>query len=71
MTTTTKYSIPDMNCGHCEASIRQALAAVEGIEAVVVDLAAKTLSVHGGRMDLVREAIEGVGFDVEVLAEPA
>ena len=34
----TKYSIPDMSCGHCKASVEKAVASVDPSAKVVVDL---------------------------------
>ncbi len=42
---TTLISVPDMMCSHCEKAIRAALAKVEGISEVAVDLSKKTVTV--------------------------
>jgi copper chaperone len=43
----TTFLIPDMSCGHCKASVEQALARVPNAGAVSVDLAARTATVDG------------------------
>jgi copper chaperone len=43
--TSKKYSVPDVSCGHCKASIEKALGSVSGIETVDVDVEGKTVQV--------------------------
>ena len=43
--TVTTLSVPSMTCGSCEQKIRSALAEAPGIDAIAVDLAAKTVTV--------------------------
>lgn len=40
-----KMLIDGMMCAHCKATVEKALAAVEGVEACTVDLAAKTATI--------------------------
>lgn len=42
---TTLMTVPDMMCGHCEKTIRNALSTLQGVEVITVDLAAKTVTV--------------------------
>ena len=63
--TTRVYSVPGMTCGHCKASIEGEVNKLEGIEHVVVDLDAKTVSVDGAPSDeAIRAAIDEAGFDI-------
>jgi copper chaperone len=59
----TDFTIPDMTCGHCEASIRKVVTALPGVDDIVVDRANKRVSVHGSASDeAVSKAIETAGF---------
>ncbi len=42
---TVKLTVPDMSCGHCEATVKNTLGPLAGIEEVTVDLPAKIVSV--------------------------
>lgn len=46
-TSTATFTVPDMTCGHCEKTVRGALAEALPGAAVVVDLAAHKVSVEG------------------------
>ncbi|WP_309663758.1 heavy-metal-associated domain-containing protein [Tabrizicola sp.] len=43
----TTFSIPDMSCGNCKASVEAALGSVPGTSGISVDLAAKQATVNG------------------------
>src|SRR6516164_7109 len=47
MAETLTYRVPGMHCGHCKASVEEEVSAVEGVEAVEVDLETKLVVVHG------------------------
>lgn len=59
------YTVPGMGCGHCEAAVKEELGGVAGVEAVYVDLAAKTVTVRGRRLDdeALRAAIGETGYE--------
>jgi copper chaperone len=58
------YVVPDMSCAHCERALREALTALPGVERVDVDLAGKTVRVHGAADDAaVRAAIDDAGYE--------
>ena len=62
---TQTYSVPGMTCGHCKASIEQEVTKLTAVEAVIVDLDAKTVSVSGDASDSdIRAAIDEAGFDI-------
>ncbi|HUV73194.1 MAG TPA: heavy-metal-associated domain-containing protein [Anaerolineae bacterium] len=39
------YSVPNISCGHCVATIERELGAVPGVESVKGDLAAKQVTI--------------------------
>ncbi|HBN31515.1 MAG: heavy-metal-associated domain-containing protein [Rhodobacterales bacterium] len=41
----TLLNVPDMTCGHCKATVETALRGVDADADILVDLAAKTVSV--------------------------
>jgi copper chaperone len=63
---TRVYTVPDVHCEHCVASIREEVAEVAGVEAVDVDLESKLVTVQGSVLDdaAIRAAIEEAGYDV-------
>ena len=64
-TETTKLVAPDIVCGGCVSSIRNALGPLEGVRDVQVDVATKTVTVSHAdpatRAAIV-EALDGAGF---------
>ena len=63
--TTRTYDIPGISCGHCKAAIEGEVAKVPAVEAVVVDIDARTATVTGETDDAaVRAAIDEAGYDV-------
>ena len=65
MPETRTYSVPGISCGHCQAAIEGELAKVDAVDAVAVDLAAKTVTVTGTASDdAVRSAIDEAGYDI-------
>lgn len=66
-TMTKKYQIKGMNCPHCQKSVQTAIAAVSGVDSVVVDLASGLATVEGNPDDAsIRSAVESAGFDIEL-----
>jgi copper chaperone len=62
---TRTYAVPGISCGHCQAAIEGELAKVADVDAVTVDLDAKTVAVSGSASeDAVRAAIDDAGYDV-------
>ena len=65
MSTTRTYDVPGISCGHCKAAIEGAVGQVGGVEAVVVDVDARTATVVGEADEAsVRAAIDDAGYDV-------
>ena len=42
---TTRLTVPDMSCAHCEMTVKNTLGPLAGVEDVIVDLPGKTVSV--------------------------
>lgn len=62
---TSVYSVPGISCGHCKQAIETEVSKVSGVEMVLVDIAAKTVTVKGGDSDeALRAAIEEAGYDI-------
>lgn len=59
------FVVPGMSCAHCERAVCEELAAVDGVEAVSVDLETKQVVVRGSALDDValRAAIEDAGYE--------
>jgi copper chaperone len=65
LVTQRTYAVPGISCAHCKASIEAAVAGVPGVDAVEVDVAARTVRVDGDVSDeAVRAAIDDAGYDV-------
>jgi copper chaperone len=60
-----RYSVPGVSCSHCEHAISAEVGKVAGVEAVDVDLDAKTVAVRGSGLDdsSVRAAIAEAGYE--------
>jgi copper chaperone len=60
--------VEGMTCGHCEARVKRAVGALEGVTDVSVDLPGKKVTVEflAGQVTLedVKEAIEEQGYEV-------
>ncbi|WP_046728736.1 heavy-metal-associated domain-containing protein [Streptomyces humi] len=61
-----RYNVTGMSCEHCAASIREGVSEVAGVSEVVVDVAAKSVTVHGTDLDdsRIRAAIVEAGYGV-------
>lgn len=66
----TTLSVPDMNCGHCKASVEAALAPLGSH--ITVDLAQRTVTLDSSAAtDHLLVALLEVGFPATVLANPS
>lgn len=61
---TAIFSVPDMTCGHCEKTVRGALAEALPGAAVAIDLAAKKVTIEGDAVKA-EEAIREAGYSPE------
>ncbi len=58
------YRVEGMSCGRCEAAVREEVGAIDGVEAVEVDLVSKHVAVRGSFEDAaVRAAIDEAGYE--------
>jgi len=64
-------SIEGMSCGHCVEHVRSALAGIQGVTAVDVDLAQKRAVVEGGALDdaQLKAAVADAGYEVVAIAQ--
>lgn len=61
---TTTFLVPDMTCGHCEKTVRGALAEALPGSSVNIDLVAHTVTVAGDAAKA-EDAIRDVGYSPE------
>ena len=58
------FKVKGMSCSHCKANVEKAVAAVEGVTSVTVDLASGTVEVQGdAEAAKVIEAVTAAGYD--------
>lgn len=66
--TKTVLNVEGMSCEHCVNAVTKAVGALEGVAGVLVDLAAKTVTVEHdpARADIgkIKAEIEDQGYDV-------
>lgn len=56
------FNVPDMSCGHCKASITEALEAAGDGVALSFDMEARKVTVTGLDTDQVVELLDEIGF---------
>ncbi|MDB5665224.1 heavy metal-associated domain-containing protein [Cypionkella sp.] len=65
----TLLSVPDMSCGHCKASVTEALSALPGASAINVDLTLRQVSVEGAAPPAsILAALNQIGFPAHIIA---
>ena len=63
---TRVYSVPSISCEHCKQSIEGAVSKLDGVDAVVVDIGARSVRVEGpARDEKVQAAIADAGYEVD------
>lgn len=64
------FSVPGMHCGHCKSAVTEELEKVDAVEAVAVDLDARTVTVSGPELDgpAIVAAIDEAGYEAEEIA---
>ncbi|WP_227133758.1 heavy-metal-associated domain-containing protein [Halorubellus salinus] len=61
---TTELTVTGMSCGHCEESVEDALAEVEGVTDASADNETDTVTVDGDAdVDALVAAVEDAGYD--------
>lgn len=61
------FGVPNMNCGGCQSTIEDALAKLDDVAGVDVELEAKRITVRygaDGTWARIRTAVESAGFTV-------
>ena len=58
------YDVPGISCDHCKNAIESAVAPLDGVEFVTVDVEAKTVEVCGGDPTAIEAGIAGAGYTV-------
>lgn len=62
-------TIKGMMCSHCQARVEKALKAVEGVNAVTVDLSGGTAAVEGtATAEALTKAVTDAGYEVTTVA---
>lgn len=63
---TQTYTVEGMTCGHCASSVTEEVSAVAGVEAAVVDLGAKTVTVTAEAFDddAIAAAVAEAGYSL-------
>ncbi len=66
MQTELQYTVPGMSCESCKAAITEDVREVSGVQAIDVDLEAKSVTVRGENVEdaAVRAAIAEAGYEV-------
>jgi copper chaperone len=64
----TLLSVPDMSCGHCKASVTQALTALGTAGTISFDMTARQVQVDGpAAPDALLAALNEIGFPAQVI----
>jgi copper chaperone len=62
---TRTYDVPGISCGHCKQAIEAAVGPLDGVDAVTVDIDARTVQVEGDASDdAITAAIDDAGYEV-------
>ena len=62
---TKEYKVKGMNCPHCQAAVKKAIAGVEGVEQVEVNLSTGIATVEGNpNPEAVANAVSDAGFEI-------
>lgn len=66
--TEATLTVPDISCAHCKATIEDAVAALDGVETVTVDIEPKSVQFvydqQSVSLETIRAAIESAGYAV-------
>lgn len=66
--TTDTLSVPEIHCGHCKTSIEEAVSALDGVDAVEVEIDPRVVNLTYDEstvnMEDIKAAIEAVGYEV-------
>ncbi|MCX7287867.1 MAG: heavy-metal-associated domain-containing protein [Rhodobacterales bacterium] len=63
----TRFSIPDMSCGHCKSAVEAAITALPGTNEVMIDLRSREAEVTGEASPAaVIAALDAAGYPARV-----
>jgi copper chaperone len=69
---TNVLNVPDISCGHCQATITNALSPLPGVDSVSVDIPTKTVTVQYDSavvgLDQMKEVLADEDYPVESVA---
>ena len=59
-----KLSIPDMSCGHCQATVEKTIKALDPAASLEFDMPCRTVAVQSSvALDALRVALKAVGYE--------
>ncbi len=65
----TKFSVPDMHCGHCKAKIEDAILDADEGALLDFDMDAREIEIDSALgSDTLQETIKGAGYEAKPLA---
>ncbi len=64
MSDTVTYSVPGISCDHCKRAIAAEVSPLVGVDAVQIDVDAKTVAVTGGDAGEIESAISAAGYAI-------
>ncbi len=65
-----KFSVPDISCRHCQATVERAVSSVDGVEKVFVDLDEKSVFIGGdASAEAIADAIREAGYTPQSVEE--
>ena len=64
-----KFNVPDMSCGHCTASIKTAITALDKDAMMDIDIDAKTVGIESQKSAAeIMDALDRIGFPATAMA---
>lgn len=64
----TKFSVPEMSCGHCKSAIQNAIKEVDGDAQVVFDMAKREVTVSSmAEADALVASMNEGGYEAQVI----
>jgi copper chaperone len=64
-----KFNVPDMSCGHCTASIKTAITALDKNAMMDINIDAKTVGIESQKSAAeIMDALDRIGFPATAMA---
>jgi copper chaperone len=64
-----KFNVPDMSCGHCTASIKTAITALDKDAMMDINIDAKTVGIESQKSAAeIMDALDRIGFPATAMA---